>query len=321
MKIFGLLLLLQFFAVLLIAQQLPYYTQYRNFQSMFNPASVHSDFFLYEYNVALITSYRTQWINHEETPRTAYFSGEYITNFGGSFELVTGLNVLQDRSGPQGFTSLYGRIGALFSEDPYFGAFSVGFNIGMAEYRISASRIDWQDPEDPNIPLFDFSAIRPDIGFGLFYYKRFEGGYFEQDNLYFGFSVPQIIQGAAFVQMEDRKVALRRVPHFYATAGWYHFFNETAFLETSFWGKYVEGAPFNLDLMARLQPGRMFWAGLGYNLNGLVHLETGIHIPGFLVDDGNLKIGYAFDYNISAFDLPLGTSHEIFISFMFDSYR
>lgn len=303
-------------------QQLPYFTQFRHFQSVINPASVNSDFFLYEYNVSLLSSYRMQWINQPETPRTLMVSGEVVSNFGNAFELVMGGALMQDRAGPQGYTGTYGRIGALFSEDPYFGAFSLGFHFGLVNYRVTASRLSWKDPDDPNIPLQDFSTTRPDLGFGLFFYKRLEEGFLDEDNIYVGLSAPQLIGGGnTLLPVKGRLVSWRRLPHFYGTAGWYHFFNEDAFLETSLWAKYVEGAPLNIDFNARFQPGRTFWVGAGFNWNGVAHLETGVNIPGLLFEDANLKIGYAFHYSISAFDLPFGASHELNIGILFHTYQ
>ena len=316
-------LLVSFLLVLaspLLAQQLPFYTQYRHAQAFINPASVNADFFLYEYNVNLNAAYRAQWISNQETPRTMQFSGEYITDFGGAFELVTGMMLFQDRTGPMSLNGAYGRIGSLFTRDPYFGAFGVGFSFGMAQYRVEASRIVWKDPDDPNIPLNDISVSRPDLGCGLFYYKRVGGGYFYQDNIYFGLSVPQILSPEAVVLADGRTTSIKRVPHAYFTSGWYHYFNQDAFLELSLWSKYVQGAPLNLDLNARFQPGRTIWFGAGGNINGMVHLEGGLNIPELFWKDTNFRIGYSFDYSLSAFGLPLGTSHEINIALQFDTY-
>lgn len=55
--------------------------------------------------------------------------------------------------------------------------------------------------------------------------------------------------------------------------------------------------------------------------NGLVHLETGFNLSGFFSQNGNLKIGYAFDYNITALYLPLGSSHELHLSYLLDTGR
>lgn len=303
-----------------LAQQLPYYTQFRNFQSIINPGSVSSDFFLYEYNVSIAANYRAQWISQAETPRTAFLSGEYISDIGGSFKLMGGAMVMKDQTGPFGLTGYYGRIGSIFSDDPYFGGFSVGISAGMAEYRVEADRIVWRNPDDPRIPEFNIRRQRPDIGVGIFYYKRFEDGPLSDDNIYFGLSVPQVLGIETEIVGPINTVILRRVPHYYGTMGWYHFIHENAFIEVSAWVKHIPGLRPNLDLMGRIQPGRTLWAGAGFNLNGIVHLEFGLNLPEFLYKNGNLKIGYAFDYNISAFDVPFGTSHEITVGYMLDTY-
>lgn len=301
----------------LIAQQLPYYTQFRNYQSIINPGSVSSDYFLYEYNISLLANYRAQWISQAETPRTAFLSGEFISNIGGAFNLLGGVMTFRDQTGPFGMTGYYGRLGSVFSGDPYFGGFSLGISAGLAEYRISADRIIWRDPNDPRIPEFNIRKTRPDIGVGAFFYKRMEDGPFIDDNIYFGISVPQVLGIETEIPNANRTVRIKRVPHYFGTFGWYHFINQDGFLEISGWIKYIPGLRANLDLMGRIQPYRNLWAGAGFNLNGIVHLEFGLNLPGFLDKNGSLKIGYAFDYNISAFDVPFGTSHEITLGYLF----
>ncbi|NUQ23846.1 MAG: PorP/SprF family type IX secretion system membrane protein [Saprospiraceae bacterium] len=303
------------------AQQLPYYTQFRNYQSLINPGSVHSDFFLYDYNTSVQANYRAQWITQDETPRTAHLSGEFISNFGNSFELLSGLMLLNDRTGPYSVTGVFGRIGSIFAEDPYFGGFSVGIGAGAVQYRIDADRIVWAQPDDPNIPELDVSVTKADLSLGAFYYKRLSGGFFDEDNIYAGISMPQLLGTIAEIYTPTRKVTLYRVPHLYGTVGWYHFLNEEAFVEVSGWFKRVEGAPINVDLTARFQPVRTFWAGGGFNFNGIVHLEAGLNIPELFHENANVKIGYAFDYNISAFNVPFGTSHELTVALMFDTVR
>ena len=74
------------------AQQLPYQTQFRQLYSYINPAAVSSDYFLYEYNTSIHSSYRLQWAAQPQTPRTFQVSGEYIHNNsskGKGFNLAT----------------------------------------------------------------------------------------------------------------------------------------------------------------------------------------------------------------------------------------
>jgi type IX secretion system PorP/SprF family membrane protein len=267
-------------------------------------------------------SYRLQWAAQPQTPRTFHLSGEYIHNSGSreqGFNLAGGAALLRDRVGPLSLTSGYARVASLFAADPYFGAFSAGFSAGFTQYRLLEDRIVWETLDDPNIPLDDISTTRPEVGLGVYYFKRFRKGRLAGDNLYAGASVPQLWAAHVDVPSQSNLVPLTRVPHLYLTGGWYHFFNETSFLEVGMWAKYATGARPNVHLTGRFQPVRTFWVGGGFNPNGLVHLETGFNLPGFLAENGNLKIGYAFDYNISAFDLPLGSSHELHLSYLFDT--
>jgi type IX secretion system PorP/SprF family membrane protein len=305
-----------------VAQQLPYQTQFRQLYAYINPASVSSDYFLYEYNTTVNASYRLQWAAQPQTPRTFHVSGEYIHNNperGGGFNLAGGAMLLQDRVGPLSLTGVHARIASLFSEDPYFGAFSIGFSLGMTQYRLLHDRIVWETMNDMQIPLDDLRTTKPEVGLGAYYFKRLQKGRLKGDNFYAGLSVPQLWAAQVVVKSLGNDVPITRIPHLYLTGGWYHFFNEDSFLELSIWAKYTNGARSNVHLTGRFQPLRTFWVGGGFNPNGLVHLETGFNLPGFLAENGSLKIGYAFDYNISAFDLPLGSSHELHVSYLLDT--
>jgi type IX secretion system PorP/SprF family membrane protein len=304
------------------AQQLSYFTQFRNTQAILNPASVSSDYFLYEYNTSVQASYRGQWVQHAETPRTALISVEHITDMRGkrAFELLAGGYIVQDKIGPFSSTGFYGRMGSVLTQDPYFGAFSVGMSIGALQYRVQADRLTWADEGDPIVPDQNVNTTSLDIGIGAFYYKRLHGGYVDGDNIYVGVSAPQILGTNIGFEIPNRNVTFKQVPHIYVTAGWYHFLNDDAFVEVSAWAKHTQGVPLNLSLIGRFQPIRTFWFGGGLNINGMTHLEVGLNVPGMFFKDSNLKIAYAFDYNVRAFGLPLGSSHEITLAYMFDTY-
>jgi type IX secretion system PorP/SprF family membrane protein len=297
------------------AQQLSYFTQFRNAQGILNPASVNSDYFLYEYNTAVQATYRGQWVENPETPRTALLSVEHITDMRGerAFELLMGGYIQQDRTGPLSSTGYYGRFGSIFTQDPYFGAFSVGMTVGALQTRVDAMGLRWTDPDDPSVPDQNARQTTLDIGLGGFYYKRLQRG----DNIYAGVSVQQLTGNDIQYSIPDKTVVKKQEPHFYLTAGWYHFVSEDSFWEVSAWAKHTKGSAFNLSMIGRFQFTRTIWVGGGFNLNGMTHLEAGFNIPNMLFDNSNLKIAYGVDYNLSAFGLPLGTSHEVTLAYMF----
>ncbi len=302
------------------AQQWPLQKQFRQSQSIFNPAAVNTDYLLYEYNATFQASYRTQWLSYPETPRTYHLSGEYLTSTRSNFEILTGANLMQDRTGPFGFTSITGRIGATFTRDPYLGLFSAAIHVGWAQYRIDVSRIDWSDPGDPNIPINNSTVHAPDLTLGFFYSKRLSGGFFDEDNIYAGFSIPQLMNIKNRLPTLEGNIQYQHQPHYFLSGGWFHFLNEEAYIEVASWLKYTKGAPFNLDLSFRLQPLRTLWVGTGFNTNGLLHLEGGVNIPGLFMENAGMRLGYSFDYNLSALGLSLGPSHEFTLGIFLDTY-
>ena len=63
------------FCSTLVAQQLPLFAQYRNASGLINPASINAEYFLYEYDLNFNASYRSQWQQQPETPRTMQVTG------------------------------------------------------------------------------------------------------------------------------------------------------------------------------------------------------------------------------------------------------
>jgi len=76
----------------------------------------------------------------------------------------------------------------LISDDPYFGALSVGISVGIAQYQVKTSGLFVLEQGDI-LTQFDQSQTAPDVSIGVFYYKRLDSG----DNIYAGLSSPQII--------------------------------------------------------------------------------------------------------------------------------
>ena len=306
------------FCSTLVAQQLPLFAQYRNASGLINPASINAEYFLYEYDLNFNASYRSQWQQQPETPRTMQVTGEYVTDFGGAVDLIGGGSLMRDQTGPLGLAGGYLRLGAVFSRDPYYEALVVGFSAGYVQYRMNASEIFWLDPADPNVVQLDQALSRPDLGVGVFYHKRL-GGRRGKDNIYAGVSLPQVLNARYEIGREEagRTAFIDRRRHYYLTGGWYHFFNQDTFMELSAWAKYVRGAPFNVDVNARLHPGRVFWFGFGYNPNTLVHAEAGLNIEGLMGPDTNLQFGFAFDQNFQALGYDLGGSFEFTVGTQF----
>jgi len=295
---------------ILQAQQLPLFTQYRDNSTIINPAMLSSDYLAYENNITIGASYRTQWVSIKNNPITQTIHGDYFNSAGGGVTLLAGGYLINDQTGPTGFTGVYGKVGGVLTDDPYFGGLSFALNFGVVQYRVNTSEIKLRDPFDA-IPFQDQSKIFPDVGLGVYYYQKMDGGFLDEDYVYGGISIPQVL--GLNLQFEDLTgdVSTQRVQHIYATAGIYKFFKNDNFLEPSIWLRYTPNAPISLDINLRYQMNSGIWVGTGGSLSGNYHFETG-----FVIAD-HLRVGYGFDYSFSSFGPSARGTHEVNVNFSF----
>lgn len=315
-KLILLLLGVMFYAVSADAQQLPLFTQYRENTSLINPASFSHDFLLYEHNLSFGASYRRQWADLESGPQTQTIRGEYIFSEMGSFALVAGGYLLNDKTGPTALTGAYGRVAGIITDDPYYGGLSVGLSAGAVQYRVNVSEIRLREPGDV-LGMDDQSQIYPDVGLGVYYYKLLDGGGFlDESHFYTGISVPQVMGLNLEFEDENSQFYTRRIQHFYGLIGLYKYIGD-GYLEPSVWVKYAPNVPVNVDFNLRYQMASNFWLGAGGSSAGAAHLEAGMLIGENVGFDNNFKIGYGYDYNFSSFGPFAGSTHEINLSYSF----
>lgn len=309
-----LILLLCLCASFMQAQQLSLFSQYRENLSIINPASVGTNYLSYGENLSFGASYRAQWEGFENAPTTATLRGEHLFETGGAFNLLSGGYLINDQTGPTGFTGLYGRIGGVISDDPYYGGIAVGLSFGMVQFRVNSSEIVLRQQNDV-LSGDDQNQFFPDVGFGIFAYKQISGGFFDDDYVYGGISVPQVVGLDLTFSDENGEYSTKRIQHFYGVLGFYKFFNDDSFLEPSAWIKYTQNAPVNVDINIRYQIQRNFWIGVGGSTAQTFHAEAGVLMGENLGFDNTLRIGYGYDYTFSSFGPSTGGSHEINISY------
>lgn len=296
----------------LSAQQLPIFTQYREYYSYINPAVISDNYFAYGYNTSVSVSHRSQWAKRPLTPQTQMLKGSILFPGNGSAGFLLGGHLINDQTGPTGFTGAYLRAMG-FVGDPDYGGVALGFNLGGVQYRLKASDIILLDGGDV-LGTQDQRQFFMDVGAGLFAFKRFRS----EGILYGGLSVPQLFQpNLTFKAVNDEEFTIQRVSHFYGLIG---FFKQNPrdfnFFEISAWFKYVDGAPFNVDINIRRQIQSFFWLGAGYNTGQVIHLETGF-IIGSDTNYSRFKIGYGADVYMGSYGSRFGPAHEINLTYMF----
>ena len=313
-KIFTILFILTYCSQVGFSQQLPLFTQYRENAGLINPASISTSYLVNENNLSFGASYRRQWVGFANAPQTETIRGEYFYDKSGGFGLLSGGYIVNDQTGPTGFTGAYGRIAGVITDDPTYWGISVGLNLGVVQYRVDVSELRLREQNDI-LTMDDQSKIFPDAGVGVYYHQTLQGGFLDDDKFYAGLSIPQVIGLNLNFKDDTGDFNIKRVQHFYGLLGLIKHFNDSNFIETSMWLKYAPNSPFNADFNIRYQMQNRFWLGTGMSTAGTFHLEAGL-ISGENTLYGNkFMIGYGFDYSFNTFGPFTGSTHELNVSY------
>jgi type IX secretion system PorP/SprF family membrane protein len=297
-------------------QQIPLFTQYREAQGVINPASINYDFITDQHKTSFGVSIRRQWSDITGSPTTQILRGEHYMADRTGVTILAGGYLMNDQTGPTGFTGFYGRFATVFTQDPEYSGLSIGLAAGGVQYRVKTSGLKLLDPTDIRA-MTDRMQIYPDLGIGAYYYQRMEGA-FDGDYFYGGLSVPQLMGlDIQFPKDDNGQFGIRRIQHYFGNIGWYHYITDNSFIEPSAWVKYTPGAPINIDLNARYQMGSNFWLGIGTSLKGNLHAEMGFILGKSMGLDKNFKFGYGYDYSFQSFGPYIGTTHELNLSYSF----
>ncbi len=297
------------------AQQLSLFTQYREQNTVINPAAMSSDFLAFGHNGSIGASYRVQWADYANAPRTQLLRGEYMTTEYNT-NLLFGGHLINDQTGPTGFTGLYGRLAGVISDDPEYRGISVGISAGAVQYSILTDELRLKDEGDISAAGSQ-AQIYPDVGVGVYAYTYMNGLGRDGGYLYGGVAMPQAVGLDLTFQDDTGDFSLKRVQHIYGQIGLISFFNDANFIEPSIWVKYVPNAPINVDVNVRYQFAQNLWIGTGLSTAKNAHVEAGLLLGDSESYSRNLKIGYGFDYSFSSFGPSAGATHEVNIAFSF----
>jgi type IX secretion system PorP/SprF family membrane protein len=301
----------------IFGQQLPTFTQYREYHGLLNPASVYIDYIRETHATFVGMSTRMQWTGVPNAPRTHLLHAERLIRRKASYPKKSyvqpnlGLYVISDKAGRLSTNAIYGKMSVVFSSDPEYVGISVGINAGLVQYNIKVN-----ENEDIGYSGFDNSGkIHPDVGIGVYGYRKISDG----DAVIFGgFSIPQFFTNN--VKFSDN-LQYSKVKHMYGTIGYNQRTSSGGFVESSLWLKKVEGLGMVLDGNTRYQFGSVFWIGGGYSTAGVLNAESGVLLNFFekgnrMQANNRLKIGLGFETAISGLNV-FGNSYELNLSYSF----
>ncbi len=314
MNRFALLAISLLFSLYADAQHLPIFTQYRDNIGIINPAAVSGDYFAFDHNMSFGGSYRLQWVGLETAPKTQTIRGSYLIDDRGGIGMIVGGHLINDQTGPTGFTGAYGRFAGIISDDPYFGGLSFGLSLGLVQYRVNVSQLRLREQNDV-LTMDDQSKLFPDAGLGVYYYRQLESGFLSGDYVYGGISIPQVVGLNLKFKDDSGEFYTQRIQHVYGLLGMQKFFDNDNFLEPSVWIRYAPNAPVNADFSLKYQMEGNLWVGLGMATSGIFHVDAGLIVGENLGFANNLKIGYNFDYSFNTYGPFVGTTHEFNVTY------
>lgn len=282
MKRFAILLFPIFLCQISMAQQYPLFTNFMMNRYGFNPA-IHTD----TIGICADLVYRKQWTGLEGAPETM------IAGLRGRVRplpIGVGGYFFTDRAGVLKRTGGYAMFNFVKTLGPETNL-SVGAAVGMYTLGLE-DNYRAQDEADQLIPnalagkrYFDFNA----------------GIYLEHQNLYAGFSVPQIEQRKLTFSGEPELSVLQR--HYYLLAGYKYQLKEKIWLEPMGLLKHTQYAPLQWDAGLKVTLDK-FWLGGTYRKTDALTAMIGLNL-------GRLQIGYAYDVTTSNLNTTSNGSHEL----------
>jgi type IX secretion system PorP/SprF family membrane protein len=277
-------LLLFFLAVTTVSlygQQESHFTHFMYNQSVLNPAAAGSK------EVPSFTAiYRNQWLDIDGAPKNlaiSYSSPFFLKRIG------FGLNAVRQQVGI--FENWY--TGMAYSYELKIKD-ELSVRIGLQAAAIY-NNINFADErniffsqEDPSIMAGETSQLKANFGAGL---------YVDGKNFYFGVSSPYFLSNQIGFNEVTTETATK-ISHLYAMAGMILPINEKMKFRPSFLGKYVNGAPFQLDANLSVIYDNKISAGISYRTGGSGKGES-IDFLLYYQLTRKTGIGAAYDFGLS----------------------
>jgi len=215
-----------------------------------------------------------------------------------------GIQAMVDRIGPFSTVAVYGNYAYHLPITSKIYA-SAGAFIGVKQYKLDASRVTLDNPDDQLVGTGgDLNGMTPDGMAGLMLYS---------DRFYVGLSASQIFNA----NFKLRKKAGQYVsaeaqlePHFFATGGYrLRITREFAFAPSTLVRIYP-GTDLSVDLTGKINYLDLLWGGVSYRAGEAVVFLAGISY-GHMFD-----FGYSYDMSVSKRKkFPSVVSHEIMVGY------
>jgi type IX secretion system PorP/SprF family membrane protein len=274
----------------ILAQQLPLYSQY-----MFNTLEINPAYAGFKQSMQFTSVFRKQFNGIKDAPQTAMISGDMPI---GDTKLGVGLKIVDDRIFViQNFGA---QLSMSYRIEGDKSNLAFGLQMGALNNKTDFSKLNITNAGDPVFSQ-NLNALTANFGTGVF---------FNTDKFYAGLSSPNLVRThLRKIDVALSEYAVKQSLHVYLNAGYLVTLNDNFVLKPSFLLRGVKGIPLNYDINANLFFRDIVSAGVSYrNDIALVGLLDFKLVP-------NLRLGYAYDYNLGRLTNFSRASHEIILRF------
>jgi type IX secretion system PorP/SprF family membrane protein len=286
----ALFLLLATSPLKMMAQQLPLYSQY-----MFNTLEINTAYAGFRQAMQFTSVFRKQFNGIKGSPQTSMLSGDMPI---GETRLGVGLKIVDDRLSVT--QNLGAQLAMSYRIEGDNSKLAFGLQLGALNYKTDFSQLNITNAGDP-VFAQNLNALAANFGTGIFY---------NTDKFYAGLSSPNLVR--AHLRKTDvalSEYTVKQNLHIYFNSGYLITINDNFVLKPSFLLRGVQGLPFNYDLNANLFFREIISGGLSYrSKSALVGLLDFRLVP-------TLRLGYAYDYNLTRLNNFSRATHEIVLRF------
>lgn len=290
------------------AQQIEEFSLFRENAVALNPAMVGNQGFL-----SGNFTFRKQFSQITDAPYTAYMNmqGQVADkNFG------IGASLIHDQTGPTGKTGVtlaaayQLKLGKSNNPNAHYNTatthmISFGLSVSLMQYRLNGSALHPDQGGDPGLYSSNAYKLTPDVAFGVYYQWK--------ENLYAGFSVPQVMGLNINYTGRDGYAAIKTVQHLnFLLGGKIRVYKHIFSIDPAGAFRWVKNAPPQGDIGLRLTFLDGIWVGGTYRSTSTAILDAGIEIKGLV------RLSYAYDLNFSKYHGDIGPTHEFSVGFRFN---
>lgn len=273
------------------AQQEAMYSQY-----MFNTMALNPAYAGSREVFSMTLMGRAQWLGVEGAPVSQTLSMDAPIK---NKKVGLGAIVFNDKIGYTNNTGIHGSYAyrIRFMRN----TLSMGLKVGLLRYSANL-----------NQAILSTGSTTDDIGFQnnvtAWVPSTGAGIYLNSDRYYVGVSVPNLY---SIKLSRDVDIKINHYDHIFAMAGYVINYGEDMKIKPSILAKFVEGAPIEFDLNTNV----WFYDAIGIGAS----YRTGDSFIAMmeLQATSNFRIGYAFDYTITALSNYTSGTHEIIMRYEF----